>query len=206
MNDNHCNKETNTLEKNMLEKQSKKRKQRAKGYGRCIILPTTKTVLLYPTCCEFCRQFFSPLTYFETFKKSIYQSRQAQSSDSLKPRFEQELAILKTRCERYINSPHKSTKDLANEFLNDWECIFRVLDHPQYPLMNNEAERALRHWVIIRKFTQGTRTPRGSKVVSILASIIHTCKLRGVKTIGYLKEVIINARNGETISAIPVKI
>ena len=56
--------------------------------------------------------------------------------------------------------------------------------------------------MIIRKFTQGTRTPRGSKVVSILASIIHTCKLRGIKTIGYFKEVIFNARNGAKLPAI----
>ncbi|MGH9799014.1 MAG: IS66 family transposase [Blastocatellia bacterium] len=40
---------------------------------------------------------------------------------------------------------HKPTRDLANEMLNDWEAIFRVLQHPELPLTNNEAERALRH-------------------------------------------------------------
>jgi hypothetical protein len=32
-----------------------------------------------------------------------------------------------------------------------------VLDHPELPLTNNAAERALRHWVIARRLSYGTR-------------------------------------------------
>jgi len=65
------------------------------------------------------------------------------------------------------------------ELLNDWEAIFQVLSHPELPLTNNAAERALRHWVILRKLSLGTRTPVGSRVVALLASVIDTCRQRG---------------------------
>lgn len=38
---------------------------------------------------------------------------------------------------------------LVVELPNDWKAIFQVLSHPELPLTNNEAERALRHWVIL---------------------------------------------------------
>ena len=33
----------------------------------------------------------------------------------------------------------------------------------QYPFLPFEAERALRHWVIARQISQGTRTEQGTK-------------------------------------------
>ncbi|MGH8475286.1 MAG: IS66 family transposase [Methylococcales bacterium] len=40
----------------------------------------------------------------------------------------------------------KQTRGLATDMLNDWEAIFRVLQVPDLPFTNNEAERALRPW------------------------------------------------------------
>lgn len=74
---------------------------------------------------------------------------------------------------------HPKTHALAVELLNNWEVIFQVLAHLELPLTNNEAERALRHWVILRKLSLGTRTPIGSRVVALLASVIDTCRQRG---------------------------
>lgn len=50
--------------------------------------------------------------------------------------------------------------------------------HPHLPLTNNEAERALRHWVIDRKTTFGICTESETKV--LLASVVDTCRLRQV--------------------------
>jgi transposase len=68
--------------------------------------------------------------------------------------------------------------EMAVEMLNDWNVIFTVLDHPHLPLMNNEAERALSHWVVLRRISYGTRTARGSRVFAILANVIETCRIR----------------------------
>ena len=52
------------------------------------------------------------------------------------------------------------------------------VNNPELPLTNNEAERALRHAVIARRISFGTRTNEGSRAYTALLSIIETCLLR----------------------------
>ncbi len=99
---------------------------------------------------------------------------------------------------------HNPTRDLANEMLNDWQAIFRVLQHPELPFTNNEAERALRHWVILRKISYGTRTENGSRVFAILISVIETCRKRQQSPWIYLAAVIRNQRAGLPVPKLPV--
>jgi len=67
---------------------------------------------------------------------------------------------------------------IATEMLNDWQAIFRILEFPHLPLTNNEAERAIRHWVILRRISHGTRTEAGTCIFAILTSVIETCRKR----------------------------
>ena len=85
---------------------------------------------------------------------------------------------------------------MACEFLNDWEAVWIVLAHPYLPLTNNEAERALRHWVILRRITQGTRTEQGSRALALLISVIETCRKRNQLPWPYLAQVIAERRKG----------
>ena len=62
---------------------------------------------------------------------------------------------------------------LTREMLNDWRAIFQALAHPHLPLTNNEAEQALRHWVILRSVCHGTRTEDGTRILAILISVRH---------------------------------
>jgi transposase len=91
----------------------------------------------------------------------------------------------------------------AVEFLNDWEAIFIVLEHPHLPLTNSEAERALRHWVIWRRISYGTRTPVGSKSFALLASVIDTCRRRNASPWPYLAQVIAARRRGLDVPPLP---
>ena len=86
------------------------------------------------------------------------------------------------------------TKALARELLNDWDAIWNVLQHPQMPITNNLAERALRHWVISRKISYGTRTQQGSRAFALLASVIDTCRQRGVSPWDYIALIIAQRR------------
>ena len=63
------------------------------------------------------------------------------------------LAELRAACAHSQGSDHGKTHALAVELLNDWAAIFTVLSHPELPLTNNDAERALRHWVIPVSYT-----------------------------------------------------
>jgi hypothetical protein len=58
------------------------------------------------------------------------------------------------------------------------------------PLTNNEAGRALRHWVIARRIGMGTRTPQGTRAFALLASVIETCRKRGASPWTYLADVV----------------
>ena len=113
------------------------------------------------------------------------------------------LAALRAACEGRQRRPHQKTHTWAVELLNDGEAIFQVLSHPELPLTHNEAERALRHWVILRKLSLGTRTPVGSRVVALLASVIDTCRQRGHPPWRYLERAIADRSAGLPLAPLP---
>ena len=82
---------------------------------------------------------------------------------------------LKTLCESHRDSASDKLGAFCRELLKDWMAIIRPLFDPGLPLTNNAAERQLRHWVIARKISFGTRSEQGSRTVALLASIIDTC-------------------------------
>ncbi len=64
--------------------------------------------------------------------------------------------------------------------------LLLVLDFPEVPLDNNEAERALREYVIKRKISNGTRTDAGTKAWEVFLSLLDTCRKNGVSFYAYL--------------------
>lgn len=122
---------------------------------------------------------------------------------SLRADWEDRLQTFRTRCEAMRDCPHPKARELAGEFLHDWDAIFKALDDPRWPLTNNEAERALRHWVILRKLSHGTRTERGSRGFALLASIIDTCRQRGHSPWEYLQTAITRRRQGLALLPLP---
>jgi len=114
------------------------------------------------------------------------------------------LAALRRTCLAYEEYRHGPTRDLAVELLMDWDAIFRVLQHPHLPLTNNFAERALRHWVIARRISHGTRTAVGSRAFALLASVIDTCRQRGHSPWDYLVAAITERRAGLPLPPLPV--
>ena len=110
---------------------------------------------------------------------------------------------MRAACEGRRGSTHPKTHALAVELLNDWEALFQVLAHPELPLTNSDAERALRHWVILRKRSLGTRTPVGSRISALLASVIDTCRQRGHAPWRYLERAIADRRAGLPLAPLP---
>ena len=142
------------------------------------------------------------LEIMEEAMAAIYQAREGPPVD-LSAAFQARLAVFRTVCEQHHDASHEKTRALAREFLNDWEAIWRVLAHPHLPLTNNEAERLLRHWVILRRISQGTRTEQGSRALALLASVIETCRKRGILPWPYLAQVIAERRKGNPAPPLP---
>ncbi|ABK42967.1 transposase IS66 [Magnetococcus marinus MC-1] len=110
-------------------------------------------------------------------------------------------------CELYRDyPPSEKVRSLAVELLNDWDVIWQPVRVPGLPLTNNDAERALRHWVIARLISHGTRTAEGSRVLGVLASVIETCRLRNVSPWDYLAEVIAERRKGNLVPPLPAPV
>ena len=101
---------------------------------------------------------------------------------------------------------HTKLKALAREILNDWSAVVAAVNNPDLPLTNNEAERALRHAVIARRISYGTRTTEGSRAYSSLLSVIETCRLRQINPWEYISGVIKLARIGLSPPPIPVSV
>ena len=108
-----------------------------------------------------------------------------------------------TDCQLPHDLALEKAQALAREFLHDWEAIGTVLEPPDLPVTNHAAEQALRHGVIARLISQGTRTPPGSRVFSILASVIATCRIRKLLPWPYLASVIAERRQGNPAPPLP---
>ena len=139
---------------------------------------------------------------FDELIKAVYEARK-NGVKNIEKDFAERLNNFKNYCYRRYDSPHEKVKALAREFLNDWISIWRVLSNVDFPLTNNVAETALRHWVINRKISYGTRTEQGSKVAALLASVIDTCRKRNVLPWPYLSKVIAERRRGNMAPPLP---
>lgn len=144
------------------------------------------------------------LVLMDVLMKAIREARKHPPDKPLMDKYIVQLSAYRLLCEQMKTSPHKKSRNLATEMLNDWEAIFCVLQFPHLPLTNNEAERALRHWVILRKISYGTRTSDGSRVFAILISVIETCRKRGQSPWLFLATVIQNGRSGRAVPKLPI--
>ena len=63
---------------------------------------------------------------------------------------------------------------------NHRENLFRFVDNPEIDSTNNRAERGLRHAVVIRKISNGSRSEDGAEITARLLSILQTMKLQEV--------------------------
>jgi transposase len=135
---------------------------------------------------------------------AVYAARGGAPPQGLRQRHAPMLNGLLDACLQQVDSTHLPTRALARELLNDWDTFWVVLDHPELPLTNNEAERALRHWVIARRIGMGTRTDQGSRVFALLASVIETCRKRQVSPWPYLAEALRQRRKGLPAPPLPL--
>jgi hypothetical protein len=69
----------------------------------------------------------------------------------------------------------------------DKKFLFTFLRHQGVPPTNNHAEQSIRHMVIFRKTSFGTRSESGLKTHSILPSLVQTAKRQGVPPIQFLQ-------------------
>jgi transposase len=80
------------------------------------------------------------LAIFDRMIAAIGQAREGPPTD-LRPLLAEDLKQLRELCEKMARSIHDKSAQLGRELLNDWDAIFRVLEHPQMPLSRVEVWR-----------------------------------------------------------------
>jgi len=144
------------------------------------------------------------LLLLNTLIKAVYAARERPPDQALPTIYQGALSDYRCLCEAMsASATHAKARALAGEMLNDWDAIFQVLAHPHLPLTNNEAEQALRHWVILRSLCHGTRTEDGTRILAILISVIETCRVRQQSPWIYLATVIRQRRAGFSVPRLP---
>ncbi|HEY4714358.1 MAG TPA: IS66 family transposase, partial [Aquirhabdus sp.] len=74
---------------------------------------------------------------------------------------------------------HITVRRFVNNLAHrDLEDLFRFTTDPEIDPTNNISERELRHLVMIRRISHGSRSRRGANVTAQLTSIIQTLRLR----------------------------
>jgi transposase len=139
----------------------------------------------------------------KTLMAAIYAARIDPPPIALPERYAAEVKRLRHLCEVHQTDQHPALRSVVREFLYDWKVILRPVAEPLRPLSNNAAEQALRHWVISRYISHGTRSEEGSRAFALLASVIETCRRRGASAWQYLGTVIAAARKGLALPALP---
>ena len=135
---------------------------------------------------------------FDVLIAAIYAARLEPPGGPLYELHGGTIASLNQICQAYSNDRHKKLRELTRELLLDWDAILRQIHEPQLPLTNNLAEQMLRHWVISRLISHGTRSAEGTRAFGLLASVIETCRLRNASPWRYLATVIDAVRKGGT--------
>ena len=81
-------------------------------------------------------------------------------------------------------------KFLRSVCVNHRDDLFRFVDNPDIDSTNNRAERGLRHAVVIRKISNGSRSQKGAEITTKLLSVLQTAKLQNENPISFLSNLL----------------
>lgn len=113
---------------------------------------------LYNWCCDI---------YFMVKKGKVY--KQEKRRHDIYEKCKAELASLISHVES-----HQNLRKLATKIKNGGDDWFSCILHPELPMDNNEAERSLRPFVVMRKIIGCLRSELGVRTHEIMMSLIST--------------------------------
>ena len=91
-------------------------------------------------------------------------------------------------CRPFLDDPSAVQARLCRRMENHIKELFVFVAEPEVPPDNNAAERSLRHLVVSRKVSGGTRSDRGT--ATTLASIFGTWRAQGLNTLNACRQLL----------------
>jgi len=92
------------------------------------------------------------------------------------------------------------TANQCKRLLTDESMLWTFLQSRDIPMTNNEAERAIRPYVIWRKTSFFSQSARGDQFRPVILTLTETCKRLGVGVYKLLRQVCEQGLRGETVT------
>ncbi len=137
---------------------------------------------------EFARDFGSEGKYIHRKLKEIY-----TLAKGLKQGTSEQVEQLKGELYRLVIKHYKHSmikKYLQKLYYPNGDNLFRFVTDSEIASTNNISERELRALVIIRKISNGSRSPRGANATAMLLSIIQTLRFNKKNVLHGLQEIL----------------
>jgi transposase len=101
-------------------------------------------------------------------------------------------------------SPASRTANQCRHLLRDEAMCWTFLSHPDIELTNNSSERALRAYVLWRKFAYASQSHRGDQFRPMVLSLVQTALIRSMDAARLMREICTQGiRKGEVSVRIP---
>lgn len=126
--------------------------------------------------------------------KTIYQLLDKTVKKPFNPLFRQKIyQQVWQRLKGIINQKYqaKDAKRIQTRIRNQNKNLLTALLFNDVPLTNNLAERIIRHMVVTRKISGGSRTDNGAETHAINMSILQTIKLRNQPLVPTLRQMLL---------------
>lgn len=137
---------------------------------------------------ELAKNFGSEGKYVHKHLKQVY-----QLATNIEKGLPEHIDALKGEIFLLTQRHYKSTiiRRFVNNLWNrDRENLFRFVTDPDVASTNNISERELRALVIIRKISNGSRSPRGANATALLLSIVQTLRFQKKNILNGLSEIL----------------
>ena len=93
------------------------------------------------------------------------------------------------RAKGALNPTHQLRKAI-NYTLKHWLALTRFLKNPEIAIDNNESERAIKSWVLVRKNSLFAGSDEGAKAIAIHLTFIATAKRNGHNPVDWYADVL----------------
>ena len=135
----------------------------------------------------------APLVQWADAVHQLYRQAKACTHPQQKRRRAAQLALerqLLTICQPFSDDSSAVQAKLCRRIERHIKELFVFVAEPEVPPDNNAAERSLRHLVVSRKVSGGTRSERGSNSKMTLASLFGTWRAQGLNPLDACRQLL----------------
>ena len=135
----------------------------------------------------------TPLAKWADAVLELYRRARACTHPQAKRRRTAQLALerrLLALCQPFLDDPSATPSRLCRRIERHIKELFVFVAEPAVPSDNNAAERSLRHLVISRKISGGTRSELGTDSKMTLASLFGTWRVQGLNPLTACRQLL----------------